>query len=463
MPAMLDRIHAFRRSIQDGAAERRLPLRFGTGLFCDSLPDVYDLNYIRAETSAAPNEITAAVDSAMETFFHRKVTFEEGQAETAAGLATAGWEHATHLVMVLQREPDRRTETRAVREVRFAEIEPLRTTLICSEPWGSAHIAASLNQGRQRIARAVPLRYFGVFDGDRVVGYCELREAGGVAQIEDVNTLAAARGRGLGRALVQAAADDARAGNDIVFLEALADDWPRLLYAKVGFDVVATRHLLLRRPHALTRLRLRTPRLELRLATVAELRLLAQVARAGIHAPDEMPFKVPWTDHANEPGFEDDFVGFHRAAVADWRVDNWALNLVAFSGGLPVGCQALQADRFGETLTVTTGSWLGRSSQSLGLGTEMRAAVLQFAFGTLGATTARSGALAGNEQSLRVSRKLGYAEVGVSSVSPRGTPVPHTDLELAGVGFRSPVPVEVEGAEQLLGLFGADAQGLTAA
>ena len=76
--------------------------------------------------------------------------------------------------------------------------------------------------------------------------------------------------------------------------------------------MVASRHLLLRRPHALTRLRLRTPRLELRLATVAELRLLARVARAGIHPPDEMPFKVPWTDHADEPGFEDDFVRFHQ-------------------------------------------------------------------------------------------------------------------------------------------------------
>ncbi|MGZ4386501.1 MAG: GNAT family N-acetyltransferase [Gaiellaceae bacterium] len=453
---MLDRILAFQRSLQDSAAERRVPLRFGTGLFCDSLPEVYDLNYVRAETAAPAYEIAAAVDGAMEAFFHRKVTLEEDESATAAALAASGWEPSTHLVMVLQREPDRRTAAGTVREVAFAEIEPLRTALICAEPWGSPHIAASLNQGRKRIARAVPLRYFGVFDGDRVVGYCELREAAGVAQIEDVNTLAATRGRGLGRALVQAVADEARSTNDIVFLEALADDWPRLLYEKVGFDVVSSRHLLLRRPHALTRLRLRTPRLELRLPTVAELRELARVARAGIHPPDEMPFKVPWTDHADEPGFEEGFLRFHQAAVDGWRADRWTLNLAVFVDGSPVGVQALESEQFGQTRTVGTGSWLGRSWQGLGLGTEMRAAVLELAFGVLGATTARSGALLGNAQSLGVSRKLGYVEVGVSSVAPRGTPVPHHDLELAGVGFRSPVPVEIEGAEQLLGLFGVD-------
>ena len=459
---MLDRISAFQQAIQDGAAERRVPLRFGTGLFCDSLPDVYDLNYVRAETAAPAGEIAAAVDGAMEAFFHRKVTLAEGEAATAAELAAAGWEPATHLVMVLQREPDRRAPAGSVREVAFAEIEPLRTALICAEPWGSGHIASSLNEGRKRIARAVPLRYFGVFDGDRVAGYCELREAGGVAQIEDVNTLSVKRGRGLGRALVQAVADEARSSNDIVFLEALADDWPRLLYEKVGFDVVASRHLLLRRPHALTRLRLRTPRLELRLATVAELRELAGVARAGIHAPGEMPFKVPRTAHTAEPGFEDAFVRFHQAAVDGWRIDRWTLNLVAFVDGRPIGSQALDAERFDQTRTVGTGSWLGRPWQGSGLGTEMRAAILQLAFGVLGARTARSkteqpDALLGNDASLAVSLKLGYSEVGMSNVVPRGVPVPHHDLELAGVGFRSPVPVEIEGAEQLLGLFGARA------
>jgi len=452
---VLDRIHAFRRSLENGAAERSVPLGFGTGLFCDSLPDVYDLNYVRVEQTAPAGEVADATDRAMESFLHRKVTLPADQAVTAAALAAAGWESATHLIMLRQREPDRRIATDAVREVRFGEIEPLRKELVCSQAWGSAQLAANLDRGLQRVAHAVPLRYFGVFAGDRAVGYCELREANGVAQIEDVNTLPSFRGRGLGRALVQAVTDEARRANDVVFLEALAEDWPRDLYAKLGFDVAGVRHLLLRRPNALTRLRLRTPRLDLRLPTVAELRTLAQVARAGIHDPAEMPFEVPWTDRAGEHGFEDDFVRFHRAALDAWRPGRWVLNLVAFADGLPIGSQSLEANRFAETRAVRTGSWLGHAHQGAGLGTEMRAAVLQFAFGTLGATLARSGAVVGNAQSLGVARKLGYADVDMSSVSPRGTAVAHHNLELTNSAFRSPVPVEIAGADDLLGLFGA--------
>ena len=452
---MLARIQSFRRAIEDGSADRRVALPFGTGLFCDTLPDVFDLNFVRVERPAGAGEIAEAVEASMETFFHRKLTLAPGQAQTGVELSAAGWEPTTHLVMAQEREPDRRVATDAVREVRFAEIEPLRTALISAESWGSASLASDLNRGVQRVAQAVSVRYFGAFADDRAVGYCELREADGIAQIEDVNTLPAARGRGLGRALVQAVADEARVTNDIVFLEALAEDWPRLLYEKLGFDVIGTRQLLLRRPHPLTRLRLRTPRIDLRLATVAELRALARVARDGVHPPDEMPFEVPWTDRAAEPEFEDGFVAFHNAALSAWRPEDWVLNLIAFVDGAPVGSQSLEAKRFAQTHAVRTGSWLGQAYQGIGLGTEMRAAVLQFAFGTLGASLARSGAIFGNDQSLRVSQKLGYAAVGTSSVSPRGTPVLHHDLELTNSAFRSPVAVEIEGAEQLLGLFGA--------
>ncbi|NUR77140.1 MAG: GNAT family N-acetyltransferase [Thermoleophilia bacterium] len=234
-------------------------------------------------------------------------------------------------------------------------------------------------------------------------------------------------------------------------MEALADDWPRDLYRRLGFDVVGERHFNTRFPSPLTRLRLRTPRLELRLGTRAELRALADVARAGIHDPDVMPFEFPWTDSLDEASF----VAFHEQALAHAQPDDWQLNLLAFHRGRVIGTQGIGAERFAQRRTVATGSWLGRAWQGQGLGTEMRAAVLQFAFAGLGAEVARSGAIAGNPQSLAVSRKLGYEVVGSHTVSPRGVPVEHTDIELRREQFRSPVPVEIVALEHLLPLFGA--------
>ncbi|MBY8854139.1 GNAT family N-acetyltransferase, partial [Saccharothrix sp. MB29] len=57
---------------------------------------------------------------------------------------------------------------------------------------------------------------------------------------------------------------------------------------------------------------------------------------------------------------------------------------------------------------VDTGSWLGLEHQGKGCGTEMRAAVLLFAFDHLGALAARSSAFDDNLPSHGVSRKLGY-------------------------------------------------------
>jgi RimJ/RimL family protein N-acetyltransferase len=72
------------------------------------------------------------------------------------------------------------------------------------------------------------------------------------------------------------------------------------------------------------------------------------------------------------------------------------------------------SDNFAVTRTVHTGSWLGKAHQGKGIGTEMRSAVLQFAFDHLKAERADSGAFTDNAQSLRVSEKLGYRPDGTT-------------------------------------------------
>jgi RimJ/RimL family protein N-acetyltransferase len=208
---------------------------------------------------------------------------------------------------------------------------------------------------------------------------------------------------------------------------------------------------------ALYGLRLRTPRLELRLGDRKELEMLAEVARQGIHPPGEMPFAVPWTDASGDPGFVSDVVAHHEQVLAAWTPEEWRLNLLAFHDGAPVGSQALRAAGFAVERTVDTGSWLGAASQGRGLGTEMRAAVLELAFGRLGARVARSGWLeSGGGRSAAVSARLGYREVGTHLEHPRGRPVRHHDLVLERREWACPVPVEIAGVEACLPLFGAE-------
>jgi RimJ/RimL family protein N-acetyltransferase len=195
--------------------------------------------------------------------------------------------------------------------------------------------------------------------------------------------------------------------------------------------------------------------LELRLATRTELRELAEVARRGIHRRREMPFAVAWTDNSDSPRFVDDFVEFHEDALAHWRKSDWTLHLIAFHEGRPIGTQGLGAKSFARKRTIGTGSWLGRRWQRHGLGTEMRAAVLELAFRGLGAESATSGAIEGNAASLGVSRKLGYVSVGTTTVAPRGRPLVEHELKRARGGWRSPVPVEIRGLDEVRSLFGA--------
>ncbi|HET7573182.1 MAG TPA: GNAT family protein [Gaiellaceae bacterium] len=198
-------------------------------------------------------------------------------------------------------------------------------------------------------------------------------------------------------------------------------------------------------------LRLRTPRLELRPPTHDELVELRELARTGVHPPDFMPFQYAWTE---EPYSEDWVVRFHEERREAWRPDAWALALGVWVDGALAGLQEATAKDFATTRTVTTGSWLALSFQGRGIGTEMRAAVLELAFHGLGARLARSGAIDGNAASLRVSERLGYRVAGRSTLAPQGVEVGHTDLELRREDWRCPVPVEIEGLEPCRPLFG---------
>lgn len=166
------------------------------------------------------------------------------------------------------------------------------------------------------------------------------------------------------------------------------------------------------------RVRVTTPRLELRHATDEEIVALDTLAGEGIHDPSSMPFGFPWTDE--DPATR----GFgtyqaHARKRATWKPDAWAAMFALFVDGEPAGAQEVGATEFGIRREVGSGSWIGARFQGRGLGTEMREAMLHFVFEGLGALAANSGAYDDNPASNRVSTKAGYSRYGVGAVVRR--------------------------------------------
>ncbi|MFT7835456.1 GNAT family N-acetyltransferase [Saccharothrix sp. BKS2] len=182
---------------------------------------------------------------------------------------------------------------------------------------------------------------------------------------------------------------------------------------------------------------LRTPRLELRPDDDGGLAELADLALAGVHRPDWTPFGVAWTDEPRDRVARNTLQHHWRLRAA-LSPASWTLNFLVRLDGEVVGSQGLGAEDFAVLREVTSGSWLGLAHQGRGLGTEMRAAVLLFAFDHLGALAARSSAFDDNLPSLGVSRKLGYLPDGGFVQVRRGERATQTRLLVTPETFRRP-------------------------
>ena len=141
-------------------------------------------------------------------------------------------------------------------------------------------------------------------------------------------------------------------------------------------------------------------------------------------------------------------------ALGTWDPESWVLHFVVENRGEVVGVQTLEGDNFPVLRTVDSASWLIPAVRGRGIGVAMRTAVLQFAFGSLGAAAAVTSATVTNAASLGVSRRVGYAENGVSRIVDTGGDVVElqhfriTADQWAGAG------VTVDGFDPCLAWFG---------
>jgi len=255
--AELDRISAFVESFQDRCAKRSTVFQWGTALWHDDFPLIWDLNFLRVERSDGDLSARRLADTAEELqgqagLEHRKI--EVGDALIAGrvgpGFDELGWSSESLVTMVHRRRPHRSVDTSFVTEVGLDELAPGLAKLVRTMPYGNdAEVVRQLVERAAVTEQAISVRHFAILVEGEPVSFCDLYLGEGIGQIEDVGTLEEQRGRGFATAVVsKALAESVAHGCDLTFLVADAEDWPKELYRKLGFDEVTTSHSFLKLP-----------------------------------------------------------------------------------------------------------------------------------------------------------------------------------------------------------------------
>jgi len=238
-----DRIEAYLRWREESTSTRIERSRFGTALFNDDFPSFIDGNFLRVDQSvdAIAGQLTAETDRLYETFAHRAIVVpdEAAGSRMAATFGRDGWEVDRLVYMVRRRDADRESDIR-VKECTFDEVYPLMLEANLHSHGGMTQAAAEANAAvRRAFVDLTGARFFVARVGGVLAGFCELYVHDGVAELDDVHTLERFRRRGIAAGIVGHAIRKAgEVGADLVFLIADDADWPKELYAKLGFDPV---------------------------------------------------------------------------------------------------------------------------------------------------------------------------------------------------------------------------------
>ncbi|HEX9415842.1 MAG TPA: GNAT family N-acetyltransferase [Gaiellaceae bacterium] len=237
----LARAVEFQRVFSERLVEEVVSAPHGRGLLTPSLPRVFYLNHLSVDLGAAASadELVEEAEAvhAPAGLAHRKIAIDdELGAAVEPRFRELGWKVERLLVMP-HLGPTPTVDTSAVDEVDPRELEPIWTEGIRSSPEiQDEEEVQQLVTAQHRRRQAVRVRYFAARVEGRIASYCELFSDGRTGQIESVMTLEPSRGRGLATVVVSRALHESQQLHDFTFLVADADDWPKELYRKLGFE-----------------------------------------------------------------------------------------------------------------------------------------------------------------------------------------------------------------------------------
>ncbi len=234
---------AFERGAHTRAAARVEPLPYGDAFLQEALPHVYWANmlWVTARDGVGYDELAADADRILSGFAHRQVVVQHESLWSTLEdeFVAAGWTRDAIVYMTHQRPPDRMPEDwAAVHEVSHDDVYAAEARFLRDEPGMTTPEARSqVMRHNRHIGELLGERCFAAFADDAVCAYAKLRHVDGVAQVEDVAVAPEHRGTGLGRLVTSAAlAAGLALEPELLFVVADEEDWPRELYARLGFE-----------------------------------------------------------------------------------------------------------------------------------------------------------------------------------------------------------------------------------
>jgi predicted GNAT family acetyltransferase len=237
----LEAMLRFMRRTTELSADEVRSIRSGWVVKTPSLAAAWGLNHLRLSGRMSFGEVLELTEKELGYLPYRHVVVEDkhAQRELEPAFTTAGWKADREVLMVLAREPDREIDTSAVVQLEDASLELLMTRWTLEDhPDTKPETMRQLLDFFARETHARGDRGFAILDENgSAAAMTKLRTEGKVAQVEDVYTVPEARGRGYARTLVTRAVEVAKAdAPELIFIMADDDDWPKELYARIGFE-----------------------------------------------------------------------------------------------------------------------------------------------------------------------------------------------------------------------------------
>lgn len=250
------------RAIRRRAALQAIPLPQGLAVRHPGLHDVHYLNAVLLDAGREridADDAVALAERWLGDLRHRHLVFDDADAgeRAAAELSRGAWERSRMVFMAFAADPAAVAGDPRARRISEPEMQRLQLAGLRAEaPEVDARngLVVRLVATQSRLRSTTPSRCLGAGEsGEPLASMCTLfldPDVNGrqVATVEEVGTLPAWRGRGLARAVVQAAVAEAgRWGADLIVVPADADDWPQLMYATLGFEALGRQVAFTRR------------------------------------------------------------------------------------------------------------------------------------------------------------------------------------------------------------------------